>query len=112
MASTPGPVPLRWPGARTLDAARAAIRARRAVEIELPLEMHHALCVQLHPAAPPAAAADLSESGGPELLAPLADVAGLEPLARLERALRRARYRVHVNSPDPTLRLTPPQNRR
>ena len=110
--ATTEPVPLRWPGARTLPAARAAIRSRRAVEIELPLEMHHALCVQLHPGAPPTAAAELSEQGGAELLAPLAEVAGLEPLSGLERALRRARYRVHLSSPDPTLRLTPPRSRR
>jgi hypothetical protein len=107
MALMREPVALRWPGARTLHAARAAIRQRLPVEIELPLETHHALCMRLHPDAPRTSAADLDESGGPELVAPLAAVAGLEQLSALERALRRAHYRLQVTSPEPVLRLTP-----
>ena len=77
------------------------------MEIELPLETHHALCMQLHPGASRSSAANLDESGGPELVGPVAAVAGLEQLSTLERALRRARYRVELTSPEPLLRLTP-----
>jgi hypothetical protein len=102
-------VPLRWPGTDTLKAARAAIRERSAVEIELPLEVHYALYTRLHPAPPHGAAENVDASGGAELLAPICAVAGLEELQRLAPAVRRAHYRVHLLSPQPTLRLLPPE---
>lgn len=101
-------VPLRWPGTDTLKAARQAIRNGNPVEIELPLEVHYALYTHLHAHVPHGAAESIHTSGGAELLAPIAAVAGLEELVRLEPAVRRGHYRVRLTSPEPRLRLLPP----
>ena len=96
-----------WPGTDTLQEARRAIRERRPVEIELPLEMHYALHSHLHPQAAAGPVEHLEAEGGAELLGRVATIAGLEELAQLQSALRRARYRVRVTSPEPLLRLQP-----
>jgi hypothetical protein len=109
MTPEPNIVPLRWPGTATLKAARAALRSGSTVEIELPLEVHYALYKHLHPDRAHTAAEDIDASGGAELLAPIATVAGLEELRGLEPAVRRGRYRVRLTSPEPRLQLTPPE---
>jgi hypothetical protein len=96
-----------WPGTDTLQAARRAIRERRPVEIELPLEVHYALHSHLHPQAAAGPVDRLEAEGGAELLGRVATIAGLEDLGRLRSAVRRARYRVSVTSPEPLLRLQP-----
>jgi len=100
-------VALRWGGAHSVKAARSAIRNRSRIEIELPLEVHHALYRHLHPDAPRGAAEDIDASGGAALLAQIATVAGLEEIRQLEASVRRARYRVRVTSPEPRVSLTP-----
>lgn len=109
MTREPTTVPLRWPGTETLKAARAAIRGGSPVEIELPLEVHYALYAHLHGQRKQSAAENIDASGGAELLAPIATVAGLEELGHLQTAVRRAHYRVRLLSPDPRLRLLPPE---
>jgi hypothetical protein len=99
---------LRWPGTDTLKAARAAIRSRAAVEIELPLEVHYALYKHLHPDRPHAPAEAIDASGGAELLDPIATVAGLKDLERLAPAVRRGHYCVRLISPQPRLCFIPP----
>jgi hypothetical protein len=99
---------LRWPGTNTLKAARAAIRGRTAVEIELPLEVHYALYKHLHPDRPHAPAEAIDASGGAELLDPITTVAGLKELERLAPAVRRGHYCVRVTSPQPRLCFIPP----
>ena len=108
MSRQPTVVALRWPGSDTLKQARAAMRGRLPVEIELPLEVHYALYKHLHPDRPHTPSEDIDASGGEELLAPIATVAGLADLQKLEPAVRRAGYRVRLVSPEPRLRLTPP----
>jgi hypothetical protein len=102
-------VPLRWPGTDTLKAARAAIRNRAPVYIELPLEVHYSLHKHLYPGGGPRASEHIDESGGAELLKPIATVAGLEELAELEPAVRKGHYHVRLTSPEPRLTLTPPE---
>jgi hypothetical protein len=101
MKPEPSTIALRWPGTDTLKDARAAIRSGTAVDIELPLEVHYALEQRLK---------NIDVTGGPELLAPVASVAGLQDLRELEPVLRKASYRVHVTTPVPRLRLTPPNS--
>ena len=101
-------VALRWPGTGTLKEARAAIRRGTPVDIELPLEVHYALYKHLHPDRPHTPSEEIDTSGGAELLAPIAAVAGLQDLKQLEPAVRKARYGVRLTSPEPRLRLTPP----
>jgi len=102
-------VALRWPGTGTLKEARAAIRRGIPVDIELPLEVHYALYKHLHPDRPHSPSEEIDASGGAELLAPIATVAGLQDLKELEPAVRKARYGVRLTSPEPRLRLTPPE---
>ena len=108
MSTKPRAVALRWPGADTLKDARAAIRSRLPVEIELPLEVHYALYKHLHPDRPHTPSEDIDARGGAELLAPIATVAGLADLQQLEPAVRRAGYSVRLTSPEPRVLLTPP----
>lgn len=103
---------LRWPGTGTLKEARAAIRRGLPVDIELPLEVHYALYKHLHPDRAHSPSEEIDASGGAELLAPIATVAGLQDLKELEPVVRKARYGVRLTSPEPRLRLTPPEARR
>ncbi len=100
-------VALRWQGAPSVKAARGAIAAGNRIEIELPLEDHYALYRHLHPEAT-RAADQLDASGGAELLASIASVAGMEDVRKLRAAVERAHYRVRVTSPEPLLTLIPP----
>ena len=100
-------VALRWPGLDSLKAARQAIDAGNEVEIELPVGTHYALYKELH-REPLPAAEQLDVSGGAEILEPLAGIRGLEELAKLRAAVKRAHYRVHLVSPEPVLCLRPP----
>lgn len=105
-------VSLRWDGAPCLEAARAAMRKRSRIEIALPLETHHALFRHLHPEAPRGPDEDIDASGGAELLATVASVAGLEGIDALSAPLKRARYRAQLVSPEPLLLLLPPDRGR
>jgi hypothetical protein len=105
-------VALRWEGPQSVKAAREAIAAGSQVEIELPLEDHYALYRHLHPEATRRAAEEIDASGGAEILASVAAVAGMAEIRRLQPAVRRARYRVRLTSPEPLLRLIPPAARR
>lgn len=107
MVREPTVVAMRWEGAQSVKAARSAIASGSLVEIELPLEDHYALYRHLHPESR-RAAEDLDVSGGGELLASIATVAGLDELDKLHAAVQRAHYRVRVTSPEPLLRLIPP----
>jgi hypothetical protein len=98
-----------WSGPGTLPALRRALKKHQTVRLALPLEMHHALFRHLNPAASRGAPEDFRAEGGPELLARIATVAGLEPLAALEDSARVARYRVSLATPDPVVVLSPPE---
>ena len=104
-------VALRWEGAESVKAARSAIAAGNRVEIELPLEDHYALYRHLYPRAT-RAEDHIDASGGAELLASVASVAGMEDVRKLHAAVERARYQVRVTSPGPLLTLIPPAPKR
>jgi hypothetical protein len=101
-------VSLCWDGAPSVKAARSAMRNGDRVDIDLPLETHHALYRHVHPEAPRGPDEEIDASDSVELLARVATVAGLEELAQLEPAVRRARYRVQLTGPEPRLSLLPP----
>ena len=104
-------VSLRWDGMPSVKAARKAIRNGSRVNIDLPLETHHALYRHLHPDAPRGPDEDIDASDSLELLGRIATVAGLEELAQLGPAVRRGRYRVQLTGPEPLLTLVPPPKR-
>ncbi len=105
-------VSLRWDGAPSVKAARDALRNGERVDIDLPLETHHALYRHLHPDAPRGAEEEIDAADGVELLSRIANVAGLQELARLAPGLRRGRYRVQLSGPEPRLSLLPPLRER
>lgn len=105
-------IAMRWDGAHSVKAARSAIASGSQVEIELPLEDHYALYRHLHPGPARGGAEEIDVSGGAELLASIATVAGLEEMRHLQAAVQRARYSVRLTSPEPLLRLLPPAGRR
>jgi len=103
-----GRIELVWEGDATVEAARKAMKRGDAIEIGLPLGVHHALFRHLHPESAPGLPEDLDELAGPELLRKISAVAGLEEFADLEKAVKAARYRVQLLTPDPLVVLLPP----
>lgn len=105
-------VTLRWDGTPSVKAARGAMRNGDRVEIDLPLETHHALYRHLNPDAPRGPDEEIDAADSVELLARVATVAGLEELAQLGPAVRRGRYLVQLTGPEPRLSLVPPPPKR
>jgi hypothetical protein len=101
-------VAVQWPGVHSLKAAREAIEGGSEVEIELPAGTHYMLYRHFHPDDTGGAAEHIETEGNAEILDVLATIKGLEDLARLHAPVKRARYRVHLSSPEPMLRLAPP----
>ncbi len=97
---------LQWRGGETVASLREAIARHADVELELPADFHHAVASRLKPDLPPAHGQRLEVSGGAELLARVAGIAGLSALSSLEDAVYRAPARVHVVSPVPTIRIS------
>ena len=101
-------VAVQWPARRSFDTVRQAIEEGREVEIALPAGTHYALYRHLHPGESGAGADEVEAAGGVDLLESIATIPGLQELLQLRGLLERARYRVQVTSPEPTLRLSPP----
>lgn len=109
MATRIEAINLMWRGRETVADAIAAVQRQARIEITLPAGFHHALFSRLHPEADDAAVEEVDETGGAELVATMATLAGLEAMAELEAPLARAGYRLHLVSPGPLLSLIPPQ---
>lgn len=106
METTQG-MKLEWNGHDTLVAVRAALMQRLLVEIHLPANYHHALFARIRPDAPPAGAETLDVNGGPELLAEVAHVDGLQEFGQLFVPASETQTRVQIRSPSPTVIMTP-----
>lgn len=97
---------LQWRGEETVTSVRDALARHADVELQLPAEFHHAVYTRLSPDAPAAHGQRLDRSGGAELLAQVAGIAGLSALATLEDAVYRAPARVRILSPVPTIQIS------
>lgn len=95
-----------WRGTETIHAARAALARQGTVAVQLPADFHHAVYARLHPACRPGDVEALDITGGPELLARISQIPGLDPLVQLERVAAEARARVRVLSPSPKVVIT------
>jgi len=100
-------IKLPWHGHETIESIPALLDQAEQIEITLPANYNHALFRVLHPDQPHAQLEAISASGGPELLAKIATVIGLEELAALTGALHAAQATVRVVSP-PTIVITLP----
>lgn len=82
MDKTPS-ITLSWRGQETIQSISQLLTHAQQIEIVLPDSYNHALFIALHPDAPPAQLEDMNSSGGPELLAAIAGVKGLESFQQL-----------------------------
>ncbi len=92
-----------WSGRRAVDESIAHLREGAEIVLELPLAVHHALVARLRPGAASRESEPLEVSDGPEILDAVADIAGLEDIARLRDCLKGTDWRVTVASPHPRL---------
>lgn len=96
------PLRLIWHERATVAEIRQQLHRAQQIEITLPADYNHALFRALNPSAPAGAVERLDTRGGPELLAQIATVPGLEALAGLTGMLDAAGAALHILSP-PTL---------
>ena len=99
-------IKLTWRGHETIESIPPLLGDARQIEIILPANYNHSLFCALHPDEPPAQLEEINASGGPELLAAIATVKGLEEFIALAKALSTAHIEVQVVSP-PSVILKP-----
>jgi len=92
-------IKLVWHGHETIESIPALLDQAEQIEITLPSNYNHALFRKLHLRALPAEPEVIDIAGGPELLAKVATVTGLEELAALTEVLTAAQATVQVISP-------------
>jgi hypothetical protein len=92
-------IKLTWRGHETIESIPPLLGDARQIEIILPANYNHSLFCALHPDEPPAQLEKINASGGPELLAAIATVKGLEEFIALARALTTEHIEVQVVSP-------------
>jgi hypothetical protein len=103
-------IKLPWHGHETIASIPALLDKGQRIEITLPANYNHALFRVLHPDEPTAQLEEIDASGGPELLADIATVTGLEEFAALTQALAAAHATVQVVSPPKVLITLPAAN--
>ena len=98
---------LTWRGRETVEALPPLLDHAEQIEIDLPAGYNHSLFRLLRPDAPPVQLEETDVSGGPQLLASIASIKGLEELSKLIEPLTAARAAVRVSSP-PKIVITLP----
>jgi hypothetical protein len=98
---------LTWRGQETVEAVPPLLDHAEQIEIDLPAGYNHSLFRLLRPDAPPVQLEETDVSGGPQLLASIASIKGLEELSKLIGPLTMARAAVRVSSP-PKIVITLP----
>jgi hypothetical protein len=92
-------IELPWRGQETIANTPRLLDKARQVKITLPANYNHSLFSIFHPDAPPGHPEAVDVSGGPELLAAVASIKGLEGIARLADGLPPEELSVRVVSP-------------
>ena len=100
-------IKLTWRGRETVESVPLLLDHAEQIEIDLPAGYNHSLFRLLHPHAPPAQLEDINISGGPQLLAEIATIKGLEELTALIEKLTASRATIQVLSP-PKIVITRP----
>ena len=99
-------VNLTWHGMATVDVARAAVSDHRDVELQLPAGFHHAVLVRFRAQAVAGRDEAVDVAGGPELLARVATIHGLDALGALHDPAVREHAHVRIVSPSPKIVIT------
>jgi hypothetical protein len=102
-------ITLPWHGHETIESIPALLDDALQIEITLPANYNHSLFSLLHGDHAAGRVEELHASGGPELLAQIASVKGLEELSALVEPLMAAGAKVQVLSP-PRIVITLPAN--
>jgi hypothetical protein len=99
---------LNWEGSGTVQSLASVLEQQGAVALSLAPDLHHSLFVHLYPGASPGEPEQIDLSGDADLVARVAEISGLEALAELLPALRRAHAEVRVESPAPIIHIQIP----
>jgi hypothetical protein len=91
--------PVLWEGKETVFAARSLLKKGLSVELQFPINYHHAFAAHLNPDASPDRVEDIVMEAGPELLARLAEIRGLEDLSTLVKPATEADAIVRLENP-------------
>jgi hypothetical protein len=92
-------IELPWRGRETIANTPKLLDKARQVKITLPDNYNHSLFSVFHPGAQPGNTEVVDVSGGPELLAAVASIKGLEGIAQLADELPTEELSVRVVSP-------------
>lgn len=103
-------IKLTWHGHETIESVPSLLDQAQQVEITLPSNYNHSLFCKLHPDEPPAQLEEIHASGGPELLADIAAVSGLEEFTALSEPLAASNATVQVVSPPKVVITLPAAN--
>ena len=90
---------LAWRGNKTIDIIPKLLDVAEQVEIILPVGFNHALFRALNPDLQAATNEDIDITGGPELLAKIAKIKGLEHFEALIEVLNRNSSTIQIVSP-------------
>jgi hypothetical protein len=92
-------IELPWRGQETITNTPRLLDKARQVKITLPANYNHSLFSVFHPGAQPGNTEVVNVSGGPELLATVASIKGLDGIARLADELPAGELNIQVVSP-------------
>ena len=98
---------IEWDGVSSVARANDALRRGRAVQLELPAKLHEAALARLVTDADRDAEPVLEIRGGHELVAELAGIEALAPMADLGEPVRERNYRIAVASAAPVIFIEP-----
>lgn len=98
---------LTWRGQETIENVMSLMDRSTRIEIELPANYNHAMFSLLYPGQTTSPVENVDCTAGPDLLAKISSLAGLEKLGELENSLSSARATIRIISP-PRLIITFP----
>ena len=103
-------VRLLWEGKTTLKAAYELVQARTNFELQLPPDYHFTLFRHLYPDAAGGGPERIDISGTADLLNRVAEIQGLQELAKLAAPIAAANAHVHILSPGPGILVCFPES--
>ena len=90
---------LLWRGSETAASARALLKHKQSVNLQLAANYHHAIINHLKLNASPEQSEVLKIEGGPELLSRIAEIRGLEAFSELVQPALQASALVRLEDP-------------
>ncbi|HID81872.1 MAG TPA: hypothetical protein EYH06_08745 [Chromatiales bacterium] len=90
---------LLWHGSETVSTARSLLEKKQSVNIQLAANYHHAFAAHLNPEASKEQSEEITLEGGPELLAHIAEIRGLEEFSDLVEPARQTNASVRLENP-------------